>query len=151
MWTWGDGDFGRAWCNNLTDNGDRYIELMTGTFTDNQPDFTYIMPGEVKTFSMVWYPVREIGPVSNATRDAALSFSKDGDLLKTGLITTSAHPAAHLSICAGGQEIYTETCAVDPDHAVLREISLPKDIPETDIKVCLSDETGRILVGLSSP
>ena len=40
MWTWGDGDFGRAWCANLTDNGDRYIELMTGVFTDNQPDFT---------------------------------------------------------------------------------------------------------------
>ena len=51
MWTWGDGDFGRAWCSNLTDNGDRYIELMTGVFTDNQPDFTYIMPGEMKTFT----------------------------------------------------------------------------------------------------
>ena len=146
MWTWGDGDFGRAWCNNLTDNGDRYIELMTGTFTDNQPDFTYIMPGEVKTFSMVWYPVREIGPVSNATRDAALSFSKDGDLLKTGLITTSAHHAAHLSICAGGQEIHTETCAIDPDHAVLREIPLPKDTRETDVEIRLSDENGRTLV-----
>ena len=24
MWTWGDGDFGRAWCANLTDNDDRY-------------------------------------------------------------------------------------------------------------------------------
>ena len=48
MWTWGDGPFGRAWCANLTDNGDRYIELMTGVYTDNQPDFTYIMPGETK-------------------------------------------------------------------------------------------------------
>ena len=30
IWTWGDGPFGRAWSANLTDNGDRYIELMTG-------------------------------------------------------------------------------------------------------------------------
>ena len=50
MWTWGDGPFGHAWCANLTDNGDRYIELMTGVYTDNQPDFTWIMPGETKAF-----------------------------------------------------------------------------------------------------
>ena len=65
MWTWGDGPFGHAWCANLTDNDDRYIELMTGVYTDNQPDFTYIMPGETKEFSQLWYPVKGIGDVSN--------------------------------------------------------------------------------------
>ena len=56
-----------AWCANLTDNGDRYIELMTGVYTDNQPDFTYIMPGETKVFTQVWYPVEAIGEAKNAT------------------------------------------------------------------------------------
>lgn len=89
MWTWGDGDFGRAWCANLTDNDDRYIELMTGVYTDNQPDFTYIMPGEMKTFTTIWYPVKDIGPVMNGSRDAALSFVREGSSLKVGAITTS--------------------------------------------------------------
>lgn len=146
MWTWGDGDFGRAWSANLTDNGDRYIELMTGAFTDNQPDFTYIMPGEVKTFSMAWYPVREIGPVSNASREAALSFALENGALKVGLIATSTHAAARLIVLAGGREMYAETCPVDPDRAVLREIPLPQGARETDVEVRLLDEGGRLLI-----
>lgn len=30
----------RAWDRNLTDENGPYIELMTGVYTDNQPDFT---------------------------------------------------------------------------------------------------------------
>lgn len=77
MWTWGDGDFGKAWCANLTDNGDRYIELMTGVYSDNQPDFTYIQPGETKEFTQIWYPVQGIGEMVNATRDGALSLKRE--------------------------------------------------------------------------
>ena len=38
-----------------------YIELMAGVYTDNQPDFSFLAPGETKTFSQFWYPIREIG------------------------------------------------------------------------------------------
>jgi hypothetical protein len=44
QWTWGCGDFGQAWDSNLTDNNGPYIELMTGVYTDNQPDFTWLAP-----------------------------------------------------------------------------------------------------------
>ena len=39
QWTWGCGDFGKAWDRNLTDANGPYIELMTGMYCDNQPDF----------------------------------------------------------------------------------------------------------------
>ena len=146
MWTWGDGDFGRAWCANLTDNDNRYIELMTGVFTDNQPDFTYIMPGETKTFTQVWYPTRGIGPTANATREAALSFRMDGDTLTVGCITTSRREGAQLSIRAGGQALLCETVNVDPDHPVLRTVPVPEGVRETDIRVALTDGAGRCLV-----
>ena len=48
QWTWGCGDFGKAWDRNLTDEDGPYIELMTGMFTDNQPDFTWLKPFEEK-------------------------------------------------------------------------------------------------------
>lgn len=41
QWTWGCGEFGKAWDRNLTDEDGPYIELMTGVYTDNQPDFTW--------------------------------------------------------------------------------------------------------------
>ena len=51
LWTWGHSDFGKAWNRNLTDEDGPFIELMRGVFTDNQTDFSWIMPGEEKTFS----------------------------------------------------------------------------------------------------
>ena len=74
MWTWGHGDFGEMWCSNLTDENGPYIELMTGVYTDNQPDFTWIAPYESREFEQYWYPIREIGDVKNATIDAAMNF-----------------------------------------------------------------------------
>ena len=146
MWTWGDGDFGRAWCANLTDNDDRYIELMTGVYTDNQPDFTYIMPGEMKTFVTVWYPVKDIGPVMNASREGALSFAREGSSLKIGAITTSRQDKAVLSVSVKGEAVFTETCDLDPDNSVLRTISLPADAADTAILVTLTSAAGRKLV-----
>ena len=42
QWTWGCGDFGKAWDRNLTDSDGPYVELMTGCYTDNQPDFSWL-------------------------------------------------------------------------------------------------------------
>ena len=46
QWTWGNSDFGQAWDRNLTDEDGPYIELMTGVYADNQPDFTWLKPYE---------------------------------------------------------------------------------------------------------
>ena len=54
QWTWGCGEFGKAWDLALTDEDGPYIELMTGCFTDNQPDFTWIHPGD-QEFQTVFY------------------------------------------------------------------------------------------------
>ena len=72
QWTWGNGAFGRAWDANLTDTDGPYVELMAGVFTDNQPDFTFLAPGETKTFSQYWYPIQETGPVHQANLEAAV-------------------------------------------------------------------------------
>ena len=51
QWTWGNHEFGYAWDRNLTDSDGPYIELMAGVYTDNQPDFSFLQPGETKTWS----------------------------------------------------------------------------------------------------
>ncbi|MGN1418435.1 MAG: DUF5107 domain-containing protein [Acutalibacteraceae bacterium] len=74
QWTWGCGDFGKAWDRNLTDFDGPYVELMTGCFTDNQPDFTFIAPMEEKRFTQYFMPYKHIGTVHNATQDLAMNF-----------------------------------------------------------------------------
>ncbi|SDR93204.1 DUF5107 domain-containing protein [Microterricola viridarii] len=92
LWTWGDAPFGRAWDALLTDEDGPYIELMAGVFTDNQPDFTFIAPGETKTFSQYWYPIRSIGVVHQANLDCAVHLSVQaaagGTLVRVGVAAT---------------------------------------------------------------
>ena len=74
QWTWGNGEFGKAWDRNLTDEDGPYIELMTGVYTDNQPDFSWIQPYEEKTFVQYFMPYREVGVIKNATKEAVINF-----------------------------------------------------------------------------
>jgi tetratricopeptide (TPR) repeat protein len=72
QWTWGNHAFGHAWDRELTDTGGPYIELMAGVFTDNQPDFSYLAPGETKAFSQFFWPIQQTGPVQACNERAAL-------------------------------------------------------------------------------
>ena len=78
QWTWGNGDFGQAWDRQLTDEDGPYIELMCGAYTDNQPDFSWLQPGEEKRFTQVFMPYKEIGPAKNASEEVALSLEVAG-------------------------------------------------------------------------
>jgi len=68
----------------LTDEDGPYIELMVGAYSDNQPDYSWLQPGEVKSFSMYWYPFREIGGVKNANLDAAVNLEVTNGVAKVG-------------------------------------------------------------------
>ena len=77
QWTWGCGDFGKAWDRNLTDSDGPYFELMTGCFTDNQPDFSYIAPMESRNFTQYFMPYHDLGQVHNASKDLSVHFDSD--------------------------------------------------------------------------
>ncbi|MBW7995150.1 MAG: DUF5107 domain-containing protein, partial [Candidatus Glassbacteria bacterium] len=38
---WGDGPVGRMWDKVLTDSDGPYLEIMTGAWSDNQPDYSW--------------------------------------------------------------------------------------------------------------
>jgi tetratricopeptide (TPR) repeat protein len=90
QWTWGNDKFGWAWDRELTDEGGPYVELMAGAYTDNQPDFSYLLPYETKTFSQFWWPIQEIGPVQQANDQAALACTiRDDRTVELGLCASS--------------------------------------------------------------
>ncbi|MDN3494847.1 DUF5107 domain-containing protein [Planococcus sp. APC 4015] len=88
QWTWGTGAIGTAWDAQLTDDDGPYVELMAGVYTDNQPDFAWLAPGETKQFSQYWFPIHAIGAARQATTDAAIAVSPDGS--RVGVIATAA-------------------------------------------------------------
>lgn len=61
---------------SLTDNNGPYIELMTGIFADNQPDFTWLDAYEEKRFEQYFLPYHSLGMVQNASRDAVIKLQR---------------------------------------------------------------------------
>ncbi len=124
MWHWGKGDFGDMWCNNLTDENGPYIELMTGVYTDNQPDFTWIAPGESRVFEQYWYPIRDIGDVKCATIDAAVNTEQRGDNFFFGFNVTGKFDGVKAVVLNGDEVVFEETTDMSPNAAYLKEIPM---------------------------
>jgi tetratricopeptide (TPR) repeat protein len=149
FWTWGNGPRGRMWDHILTDSDGPYEELMRGAYSDNQPDYSWLQPFDAKTFSMYWYPFRDIDGVKRANLDAAvnLEVQKDGTA-KLGFYTTSAHRSATALLEAGPQVLLREKIAIDPGKPWVKQVAIPAGIDEHDLRASLSVE-GRELVAYS--
>jgi tetratricopeptide (TPR) repeat protein len=98
QWTWGNAPFGHAWDALLTDGDGPYVELMAGVYTDNQPDFAWLMPGETKTFTQTWYPIQGIGVVHQANLDAAVHLEVADGIATLGAATTAVRRNATVAL-----------------------------------------------------
>ena len=143
QWTWGCGEFGKAWDRNLTDEDGPYIELMTGVYTDNQPDFTWLKPFEEKTFRQYFMPYKKAGMVKNASIDAVLHTDKEGDRLHITVYATSLFEKAVIRVLVKGEVFAEETVRLSPVDIYEGVLDLP-GIREEDIWVQVLDG-GKVL------
>lgn len=142
LFTWGATDFGRVWQDNLTDSDGYYCELMTGVYTDNQPDFSWIMPYETKEFEQIWYPIRSIGKVSNATIDGAVSLEIEDGKTTVGFCASGVFKGAKALIISDGKAVSEEVIDIAPDKPYLKTVSAC-----SNVSAFLYDKNGRLLVG----
>lgn len=116
QWTWGCGDFGKAWDRNLTDEDGPYIELMTGVYTDNQPDFTWLKPMEEKTFTQYFMPYKAVGPVKNASIHAVINLETRENEIHVTAYGTQKYPDARILLTYGTETLLDETTLLSPVH-----------------------------------
>lgn len=132
QWTWGCGEFGKAWDRNLTDEDGPYIELMTGVYTENQPDFTWLKPFEEKVFRQYFMPYKKVGAVKNATIHAALNAEMEKNGISLKVYGTEKYDNARIVVKQNGKEIYCENTVLSPvdiyEGKIDAEIDRPQDI-----------------------
>lgn len=114
QWTWGCGDFGKAWDRNLTDEDGPYVELMTGVYTDNQPDFTWLKPMEEKRFTQYFMPYKTVGAVKNASIEAMVGLDADESEIRVAAYTTQEYPDARVILTYEGQVLLDEKRMISP-------------------------------------
>ena len=136
---WGTNAGAQFWDANLTDSDGPYIELMVGAYSDNQPDYSWLQPYEGRSFSMNWYPFRDIGGVKKANLDAAVNLDVANGTAKLGFYTTSAHAAAKVTLEAGEKVLLQETVAINPGKPYTKQVSVPAGIDEHDLVASISD------------
>jgi tetratricopeptide (TPR) repeat protein len=148
QWTWGNHEFGYAWDRNLSDDAAPYVELMAGVFTDNQPDFSFLAPGETKTFSQYWYPIREIGPPQKATADAALSLNFSQTRARVGICVTQSFTGARIRLYIRGEKITEWMRDLTPGEVFQEETTVPAS-EQNDISAILTTADGLELLRYS--
>ena len=91
---------------------------MTGCFTDNQPDFSYIAPMENRDFTQYFMPYHDLGTVHNANKDLSLHLDVNnkitvrlycsGTLGKCEIKINDIYSQTLDLVCSGTYEISTE-------------------------------------------
>ncbi|MGD0781908.1 MAG: DUF5107 domain-containing protein, partial [Candidatus Aminicenantales bacterium] len=147
LWTWGTGPDGALWEKILTDADGPYAELMFGSFSDNQPDYSWTQPYETRSVKQWWYPLRGTGGVKAATKDAACELTiAGGRKARMGFYATRDFPEARAILSVGIRTVYEETVSIGPDRPFVRETAIPEGVDPDALSLSLVTAEGRELV-----
>ena len=149
QWTWGSEEFGRAWDRELTDVGGPYFELMAGVYTDNQPDFTYLLPFETKTFSQYWWSYKKLGPVQNANKDVAIRLvPQQGNIVDLGVASSKRLDNLTLIYSAGDKVERIEDVSTSPDNPWTSRKAFESG-DESSLSLVVIDSNNRVLLSFT--
>ena len=145
-----NGSEGFMWDKILTDSDGPYLELMSGAYSDNQPDYSWVQPGEAKIAHQVFYPVRGLGGIKNANCDAAVNLELNSDNVgRMAFNATSSFRGAKAVLSAAGRTLFEKTVDIGPDAPFACDLQIPRDVAVTDLKAALYTKDGAELVSYS--
>lgn len=148
LWEWGPGEYGHMWdCEILTDEDGPYAELMVGGFSDNQPDYSWIKPGEVKRLKHYWYPVRDIGGFKKANLDAAVNLELiAGKRIVVGINTSRELKNCRVILSENEKIIYENEADIGPGTPYTTLIRLNGKVDLARFKLSLVDQNNLELI-----
>ncbi|TBN06861.1 DUF5107 domain-containing protein [Hyunsoonleella flava] len=145
QWTWGNGEFGKAWDRNLTDSDGPYIELMCGVYTDNQPDFSWMHPYEEKSFKQYFMPYYNVGVVKNATKEALVNLEMIDGKAQVKVYVTSTYNNCVITLKADGKVLHKEVLNLSPKDGFEKRIDIGSNTFD-DLQISVNDSSGKVLV-----
>jgi len=144
---WGNNPEAKMWEKMLTETDGQYLELMVGAYSDNQPDYSWIAPGETRVFKQYWYPIKKIGGVKKANIDAAVNIErKSPGTIKVGFNSTASFKNAQVIISVANKIIAQETIDIDPATPYLKDFTIEPAVNNFDLNVALFSTDRKELV-----
>ncbi|WP_417359576.1 DUF5107 domain-containing protein [Galbibacter sp.] len=147
LWQFGPGLQGQNARRKLTDDGKAYVELMTGTFSNNQPDYSWILPNSVKDAKNYWYPVRDLEIVKNSNKKAAITLQMRNDsTVFYGFNTTGAFKNAQFILRNENQVLVKKRIDIAPDNPFTTTYKGKSKLDEYKLHLELMDNNGNVLI-----
>lgn len=134
MFTWAYCQLAKSWENALTDTDGQYAELMAGSYSDNQPDFSWLEPYETKRFSQYWYPISKIGTPTFANLNVAFNIEHSGANSKLKIQSTEVIENAKITVRDKDNYILQTITKLSPENIVEYEISVLPEYVTVDIE-----------------
>lgn len=140
---WGNDQRSYIYELNQTDNDGNYVELQSGAYVHNQGyGHAWLDPFETKTLTEYWYPIRDIGGLKYANRDAAINLdrTKNGKIA-IGILTTGLFANSEIKLTANSKTIYSQTISLAPQKAFVDTLKNPENIDYSDLVLTLLDSS----------
>jgi tetratricopeptide (TPR) repeat protein len=145
QWTWGNGDFGKAWDRNLTDADGPYIELMCGVYTDNQPDFSWMHPYEEKSFKQYFMPYYNVGVVKNATKEAMVNLEIEEGKACVKVYVTALYQDCCITLKGKDNILFQKILNLSPESG-FEELLEIDGCSFEDLHISVTDNQNKVLV-----
>ena len=148
LWEWGSAARGQATEAVLTENAGPYAEIMVGAFSDNQPDYSWIKPYEVKTFKQYWYPVKDIQGFKYANLNGAVNMEKrDDNKVFLGYYSTQKVNKANIILKKGDKIVFEKSMTISPETAFTGSVKIDGEYDITELYTeMVNSDTGETLV-----
>ena len=141
-WTWGTDENGDIWVDKLTDGGGQYVEFQGGRF-ETQMEHQFIAPHRVEHFFEYWYGVNQMGGAWNeATRDAAVRISVEGNKAIVSIAPNRRFVHAELELLNKHQQ----ATLVDLDPAKITTVTFDAPDPKQPNQLTLKTRDGQLLL-----
>lgn len=145
FWLWGPNS---EWDTRiLSENAGHYCELMQGAYSDNQPDYNWSMPYEVKEFSQYWYGVQLMRGFKSADTRAAinLELSSPGKVFVAANATSRTDARIALK-ASDGRPLFSQDVRLAPDAPFAKTLGIDRKLRETDLTLELLDADGQVML-----
>lgn len=151
FWAWGPMNYGHEWdCKTLTDSDGAYVELMTGAYSDNQPDYCWINPHETKEFTAYWYGIRDLRHVNRGNELATVNMDIDpSGAIHIAANVTQIRPGAKIKVTkSDGKVLYERTAYISPDKPFADDFKAsPEDVKEpSEVTLTLTSRENEELI-----
>jgi Tfp pilus assembly protein PilF len=146
LWLWALSRSGGIWEDLLTDTDGQYIEFQSGRqFSQYSPGnhqnpVTKVpfQPNATDIWSELWFPVKEIGGLTEVSPQGVLHVTKEGNELTIG-VNALAKSIGTLKVTADGDVLLEEKLSMNPMDVLSKKVTIPSqglvkiDIDEMDL------------------